>query len=161
MNRYKSAACFAIAILVALGSVNRLSAQHQVPFKGIVDGSFTVTPVTPPFIVDVLLKATGKATHLGQFTLVFPHRVNRSTTPALALGSCTFTAANGDQVFANVTGQSTPLAPGILQVVENGTISGGTGRFTGASGQFVVDRMIDQSTLTTIGSFEGTISRNK
>jgi hypothetical protein len=42
--------------------------------------------------------------------------------------------------------------------VETWTITGGTGRFTGAAGSFTVERSLDQTTGVTTGSFEGTIS---
>ena len=94
----------------------------------------------------------------GNFTYDFPHTVDRSVIPSTGIGFSTFTAANGDQVFAFVTGEATLVAPGVLLVVEDGTILGGTGRFANASGSFVVERLIDMVEQTTEGSFEGTIS---
>lgn len=138
-----------------------VAAGQQVPFKGRLEGTFTVTPVPgmPPFIVDVLLNATGNATQLGRFTLVFPHRVNRSTVPSTGVGIYHFTAANGDTLTADVLGQATPTGtPGVLHGVETATITGGTGRFAGASGGFVCERLIDTIHFTTVGSFNGTIS---
>ncbi len=61
-------------------------------------------------------------------------------------------------MFATIVGEATPIGGGLLAGVEIGTITGGTGRFAGASGSFVVERLIDTVGLTTIGSFEGTIS---
>ena len=75
------------------------------PFKGRLEGDVTVTPLAPPFLqVDV--EATGKATHLGKFTLDVPHVVNPTTSAAV--GSYEFTAANGDKVYAKFTGIATP-----------------------------------------------------
>jgi hypothetical protein len=42
--------------------------------------------------------------------------------------------------------------------METATITGGTGRFAGATGSFTTERLFDTVTLTTTGSFEGTIS---
>jgi hypothetical protein len=42
--------------------------------------------------------------------------------------------------------------------VERATIMGGTGRFAGASGNFVVERLYNIGAGTTAGSFVGTIS---
>jgi len=158
MLRHRFAACLALSVLGVAGFA---AAGEQVPFKGRLEGSFTATPVDPdvPLIVMIQLDATGQATHLGAFTYDFPHLVDRSVRPSMGVGSSTFTAANGDQVFADVTGQATLVAPGLLYAVETGTIRGGTGRFAGAAGGFVMGRLIDQLTLTTSGSFEGTISR--
>ena len=120
-----------------------------------MEGTATVTPGTPPFL-SVSLEGTGNATHLGRFTVDIPHVVN--TTNRTSTGTYTFTAANGDTLTAGFTGQATLTAPGVLSVVETATITGGTGRFADATGSFSVERMFNQVTGVTTGSFEGTIS---
>jgi hypothetical protein len=106
-------------------------------------------------MVDV--EAKGHASHLGRFTLDIPHVVNRATRAAT--GSYEFTAANGDKVYAEFTGLATPTAtPGVLYIEETASITGGTGRFAGATGSFTVERLFDTVAGTTSGSFEGTIS---
>jgi hypothetical protein len=86
-----------------------------------------------------------------------PHVVNPAS--GTAIGSYQFTAANGDTLFADFTGQATPTAtPGVLYIEETAIITGGTGRFAGATGSFTVERWFDTIAGTTIGSFEGTIS---
>jgi len=77
-----------------------------------------------------------------------------------AIGSYEFTAANGDKVYAEFTGIATPTAtPGVLYIEDTATITGGTGRFAGATGSFTGERLYDTVAGTTIGFFEGTISR--
>src|SRR5262249_59595520 len=89
------------------------------------------------------VKATGNATQLGQFTLDIPHIVNH--TNGTAIGSYEFTAANGDTLVAVFTGQATPTStPGVLYIVETATLIGGTGRFAGATGGFVCERLFDR-----------------
>jgi hypothetical protein len=47
----------------------------------------------------------------------------------------------------------------VLSIVEDYKITGGTGRFAGASGSYHVERILHQGTPgATTGSFEGTIS---
>ena len=105
----------------------------------------------------MLVEAAGNATQLGQFALAIPHLVDR--VARTAVGSYHFTAANGDTLSADFTGQSMPTATlGVLSIVETATITGGTGRFAGATGSFTCERLYDTITGTTIGSFEGTIS---
>jgi hypothetical protein len=114
-----------------------------------------------PLILKVQLNAAGNAAHLGAFTYDFPHIVVRSVTPGIPStgeGISTFTAANGDELYAEIHGEALPIVPGLLHGVEEGTILGGTGRFANASGSFVIERLIDQITLTTIGSFDGDIT---
>jgi hypothetical protein len=160
MKRFGSVFGLALAVLAVLCLGGPGTAGDQVPLKGKLEGSHTAVPVDPsnPLILAVHLTASGNATHLGKFTYDFPHIVNRSVVPSTGVGSCTITAANGDQVFADVVGSATLVAPGVLHGVEHATITGGTGRFANASGSFTIDRVINQITLTTVGSFEGTIS---
>ena len=85
--------------------------------------------------------------------------LNRATRTAI--GSYEFTAANGDTVYAEFTGLATPtMIDGVfyLHIVETATIKGGTGRFAGATGAFVCERLYNPVAGTTIGSFDGTIS---
>ena len=157
MKRYSLAASLALAVLVVLGLAGPASAGEQLPFKGSFEGDVTVTPLAPPFVM-VDVEATGNATQLGLFTLDIPHVVNRATRTAI--GTYEFTAANGDTVYAEFTGVATPTAiPGVLYIEETATITGGTGRFAGATGSFTSERHYDRVAGTTIGSFEGTISR--
>src|SRR5438105_4685091 len=146
----------ALALVAVLGPGGPAVAADPVPFKGSLDGDVTVTPLAPPFLqVDV--GATGKATQLGRFTLDVPHVVNAAN--GTAVGSYEFTAANGDKVYAEFTGQAMPTAtPGVLYIVETATITGGTGRFAGATGSFTSERLYDTLAGTTVRSFEGTIS---
>ena len=156
MKRYRLVASLALAVLGALALAGPVAAGEQVPFKGRLGGDVTVTPLAPP-LLQVDVEATGKATHLGQFTLDIPHIVNRAN--GTAVGSYEFTAANGDKVYAEFTGIATPTAtPGVLYIEETATITGGTGRFAGATGSFTGERLYDTIAGTTIGSFEGTIS---
>jgi hypothetical protein len=50
-------------------------------------------------------------------------------------GTRTFVAANGDKVFSNTTGKGTLTRTG-TNSTETDTITGGTGRFAGASGTY-------------------------
>ena len=149
-----------LMLSVALRLAGSAAAGEQVPFEGTLEGTYTTTPVDPsvPLIVFNHLEATGNASHLGTFAYDFPHIVDRTVRPSTGIGSATFTAANGDKVFADIVGEATLIVPGLLSGVEHGTITGGTGRFAGATGSFVIERLIDNFNFTTVGSFEGTIS---
>jgi hypothetical protein len=122
-------------------------------FRGSLEGTQSVTPGQPPFAT-VDGEATGTATLLGRFTVRFPHTVNFAT--ATGEGTYTFTAANGDMLTAHFTGAAQLGV--IVTIVEEAEITGGTGRFAGASGSFTARRQFNQATGVTTGSFEGTIS---
>ena len=137
----------------ALGAPVLSQPAVSVPFKGRLEGTQTVTPLAPPLAL-VEGVATGNATHLGRFTVEFPHTVNFAT--ASGVGTYTFTTVSGDTLTATFTGQAQLGA--VTSIVENATITGGTGRFAGATGSFTVQRVFDPANGTTTGSFEGTIS---
>jgi len=128
-------------------------AVRPVPFTGSLEGTQTLTPLQPP-LGSVDGSGTGTATQLGTFTVVFPHTVNFATHAGQ--GVYAFTAASGDSLSAHFTGlaQEGP----IVSIVEHATITGGTGRFAGATGSFVVERRFNPANGTTEGSFDGTIS---
>jgi hypothetical protein len=137
----------------AADSSSGSSAAQSVPFKGDLEGTQTVTPLQPPLAL-VSGEATGTATHLGRFTVQFPHIVNFAL--AQGEGTFTFTAANGDTLTADFVGKAQIGA--VTSIVEEAVVTGGTGRFAGASGTFTVRRTFNQSTGVTTGTFEGTLS---
>ena len=157
MQRFCLAFTVALAVITAPQLVGSVAASEQVPFNGSFEGDVAVSPHAPPFVaVDVA--AGGNATQLGKFKLDIPHVVNRADRTAV--GTYEFTAANGDKVYATFTGIAAPTAtPGVLYIEETATITGGTGRFAGATGSFTSERWYDMIAGTTTGSFEGTISR--
>jgi hypothetical protein len=157
MKRHCFAASLALAVVVVLGLTGPVAAGDQVPFKGSLEGDVTEAFDPATGLVNVDIDAAGAATQLGRFTLDIPHVVNPATRTAV--GTYQFTAANGDTLTAEFTGIATPTAvPGVLYIEETATITGGTGRFAGATGSFTVERLFDTIAGTTVGSFEGTIS---
>ena len=156
MKRRRIAAGLALAALVVLGLAGPVAAGDQVPFKGRLDGVATVSPLTPPFVaIDV--EGSGHATQLGHFEVSIPHVANRSN--GSAAGTYEFTAADGDTLTADFTSQATPTdVPGVIAVAVTATITGGTGRFFGATGSFVGERVADTVHGTVTESFGGTIS---
>jgi hypothetical protein len=133
-----------------------LSQGQEVPFKGRWEGALTARTLTPPFL-SASFEGTGNATHLGRFTVEI--RIVLNTTNRTLTGTYEFTAANGDTLTASFTGHSPLTPPGVPQGgVEPATITGGTGRFASASGNFTTERVVYTATGLTTGSFEGTIS---
>jgi hypothetical protein len=148
------AVCLVLAFLATLVLAGPTDAGEQVPFKGRLEGVVTVTPLTPPFMF-VLVEGSGNATHLGRLTWV----AMLVASPVEAAGTFQFTAANGDMLFADFTGHGTPTeTPGVLYIVDDATITGGTGRFAGATGTFTFKHLYDIAAGFTFGSFDGTIA---
>ena len=156
MKRFNCAAGLALAVVAVLGLAGPVAAGEQVPFKGVLDGDVTRTPVDDTH-VRVDIEADGVATLLGHFALEVPHLVD--TTTRTAAGYYVFTAANGDTLTAEFTGRAGPSGiPGVVRIVEEAVITGGTGRFAGATGSFTAVRLYDPVAGTTTGEFEGSIS---
>ncbi len=132
------------------------AAKPDVPFKGRIEGTYEGTGIPP--VITVRLEASGQASHLGRFTLESVHDVNFDTFEGAGTGR--LIAANGDWLTADLTGKATLQPPGFF-IVENWEITGGTGRFAGASGTFTLERVtvpITQDRGTTSGEFRGTLS---
>ena len=126
----------------------------ETPFKGSFEAVETHAVQFP--ILTVAGIGTGNATQLGKFTMTYDAEVNLLTH--VGIGTVEFIAANGDRVFADILGQSTPTGtPNVVSIVEVLTITGGTGRFAGASGTLISERLLDQVSGDTSGSFDGTI----
>ena len=142
--------------LLVLGLAAPVAAADQVPFKGSLEGTVTITPLDPPF-ASVLIEGTGNATHLGRYSVEFIATVNQTTRQGVGPGRLVFTAANGDMLTAEGMGQGTLVAPGVLSITETASITGGTGRFAGATGSFVIERTFFVAAGLTTGSFEGTM----
>lgn len=107
-------------------------------------------------IMSVTASGSGHATQLGRFTVSYAVEVNLLTIAGD--GSAQFVAANGDSLFAEGTGQATETGtPGVFNVVEHFNITGGTGRFVGASGSITLDRVVDTTTGVTSGTISGNI----
>lgn len=146
----------AAAALAALALAGPVSAGEQVPFKGTLAGTATITPLGGPMVA-VEIDASGTATYLGRFTLEAPHVVNQATLTAV--GTYLLTAANGDTITADLAGTARMVEPpNVIAINETATVTGGTGRFAGATGSIQVERVFNRATGVTTGSFEGWIS---
>jgi hypothetical protein len=129
------------------------AAQQQVPFKGTFQGKDAVNPPT------ITTSGTGLGTHMGEFSLT--QETNLSTLN----GSAHWVAPNGDSIetaFISSPDFSTE-ALGYITVTETHTITGGTGRFAGAQGSFILERthlvaLSADGTHVTFGSFHGSIT---
>ena len=134
------------------GSGASANGAASVPFRGSFEGSQTVTPGTPPFVT-VAMEATGAGTLVGRFDIALPHTVNMAT--ATASGTATIVAADGSRLIASFTGQA-QVGP-IVTIVEQATVTSGTGRFANTTGSFTIRRTFDPATGRTAGDFEGTL----
>ena len=128
----------------------------ELPFQGTLEASEVHTGAFP--VLHSVLTGSGQATHLGRFTVGFVFDITiGGMAPSTTIGTFTLTAANGDSISGTFTGTGI-VANGMVTIVENATITEGTGRFVNATGSFRVDRIGSQSTLLSSGTLSGTIS---
>ena len=135
-----------VAGLSALGSLKNPVTRpnnahgHFTVVVSLADGSFVASE-------------QGQATHSGQYITHFEGQMDLVTFNTIWMEGYV-EAANGDRVFAEMTPQG-------------GVITGGTGRFEGATGSFtmvttdvvvVVDPIAGTMTMTGTDTMEGTIT---
>ena len=151
-----------LPVLIALTlSAMTASASKNLPFRLGDEGTITFTSPST-----ATTAGTGNATHLGRIT-------SDGNLTIIGEASCignevgfsaemqdTFTAANGDKVMTAITMQLCPIAPGIYHGVGSYVVTGGTGRFAGATGSGVFDGTGNFNTGTIICALSGTISMN-
>ena len=148
-----------VALLLGVGLVGTTlaaaSARKPLPFKGSIEALETYQINGPTMLVTAT--GSGEATHLGRYTVTYEVQVDLPTGTGTGL-SAQYVAANGDQLFAEGSGQATPTDnPSVFVVVETYTITGGTGRLEGATGNFTETRQVNIETGVTSGTIDGSI----
>ena len=142
-----------LAAATAVAAAVPAGAGGNVPFKAADSGSATVVGMVGS-VIQTSDSGSGVATHLGRYTLVASEDVDLASG-AVTNGSFTLTGANGDTVSGTYSGQA--LA-GLTGYVVSGPITGGTGRFAGASGFLIWHGTLDPAALTFSDVITGTIS---
>jgi hypothetical protein len=149
--------------VIALVLVTTVSASSEVPFSAKLSGSVSDTNCG---VLTLCLTGTdhGRATHLGIATLTKTATITITFTPCDDGGvlttyteSGTLIAANGDTLF--LSGGGTACAANGHAIASGElTVTGGTGRFAGATGS--LDESIDHNLVTDTEnvSLSGTIS---
>jgi hypothetical protein len=98
-------------------------------------GKSTATVTVDVATVTVTIDGTGQLSHLGKFTFHADQTFLAFTGgSAIFAGAETLVAANGDELFATATTTVTDTSATTSEATSVLTITGGTGRFAGASG---------------------------
>jgi hypothetical protein len=151
-----------LPLLTALAlSAMTASASQNLPFRLGDEGTITFTgPST------ATTAGTGNANHMGRIasdgslTIVGEASCIGNEVGFAVEMQDTFTAANGDKLMTAITMELCPIAPGIYHGVGTYVVTGGTGRFAGATGSGVFDGTGNFNTGTIICALNGTISMN-
>ena len=128
MTKLMKASFLSLLAFSALSVSAFPSLPAATPFKGGGNGQIVGLIGVSETEVEVTATGTGTSTHLGRFTR--NEQLVLNPVAGTFTGSIVFTAANGDELWCGVSGGFT--GPGIAEGTYS--ITGGTGRFAGASG---------------------------
>jgi hypothetical protein len=143
-----------LLLIVLAGTAFTALAAERMHFhlKGSLEASETHDVNFP--INNINLIGTGQATHVGRYTYLMQAELHIPTFSATQ--SATLTAADGSTLILEGTGQAV-VDDHFAWVVETLTITGGTGRFAGATGNVTIERVVDRATRLSSGTISGTI----
>jgi hypothetical protein len=155
-TRLRRASVLFIA-LAALVLPVQAAAGEQVPLKGGDSGSFTLTPdACGTGVFAVVIDDAGEATHVGAYAYHANECFNAAT--GAFSGTFTITAANGDTIFGTYAGAVVDVVGDLGFYEQDNVITGGTGRFVGASGEFHLSGIANLATLESSQEISGTVS---
>ena len=148
-----------LTVGVSVAFAAQPSGRRHIHFEGTMQSVETDEVFNPT----IYLHGNGSAdaTNLGQFTLHFEGIVYRDpAVGGVSVEAEHLTMANGDKIFATATGLG--IVDGdYSNIVENYTITGGTGQFKDASGKYTVERLVYRPTGVSSGTIEGNIKLAK
>ncbi|SNC65372.1 hypothetical protein SAMN06265337_1276 [Hymenobacter gelipurpurascens] len=128
-------------------------AKHTVSVQGTFATLASPLPSAPGGAV---VNGTGQMSHLGKST--FEDFPILDINALSGTGTRTITAANGDQLVGTLDIVLVPLTATTFTVQVNFTITGGTGRFTGATGNIYGTDVLDFNNPAGTASFVGEIT---
>jgi hypothetical protein len=133
--------CATLVLAAALGSVPAWAGSTTVPIKAslVTEETLGYDPARCPMAGIVgTTTGTGQSSHLGVVKMLAtdcPLFVP-GMQPSFSNGVLTLTGASGDRVSANYQGVLVPVdaAAGVYSIAGDFSVTGGTGRFAGATG---------------------------
>ena len=119
------------ALLATAALAGPAAPGKQLLFKGTSSGVVTAVGFDPVAgIAYTQVVGSGQATQLGRFTVTGD--VAADVVTGIPIGTWTLTAANGDMLFLAMGGHGIDATHGFGAF----TVTGGTGRFQGATGYY-------------------------
>jgi hypothetical protein len=151
-----------VIVLVVMALPSQVLAGGQRHFWGHDAGVLAINASGQCAVgfIPIALDGAGRATHLGNYSYKATECHNPATR-ATVNGRFTVTAANGDTITGTYTGGVTSRIGAQATYQEQAGVTGGTGRFAGASGQLQINGEANQTTLTYKQRLSGTITSRK
>lgn len=151
---YTLKSCLSAALALLLAWTSGATAGEELVFRSRHSGSHQQDPngrcKDPNNLLDdrstMSLTGAGHALHLGRIKVQQSHCIDLTSPDPLAFtdGVFTLTAANGDTVTGTYGGRLQPtVTPDLFYIDGTFVITGGTGRFAGASGGGAATGMTD------------------
>jgi hypothetical protein len=148
-----------LLVLPALALPMQAAAKDRLPLKGSETGTFRLLSPCETGGMILEVTGTGHTTRLGNYSGRYRECLDPATG-AVTGGTFTLTAANGDKVFGTYSGQARPTdTPNVVVYEDPGVITGGTGRFAGASGTMTTSGLANLATGEYSGTVAGSVSR--
>ena len=156
----------AVVALLALmvGIPQHAAAKGLVPFRATMTETFVVVPCDRN-VLCAPITGSGQASHLGKTSEASEVFVDLLSNPAPGCHNetrtVTLTGANGDQITLALTGQDCPTGATTgttTTALDSWVVTGGTGRFSGATGSGTNMALIDGPDGTSVTTFRGTLS---
>jgi hypothetical protein len=159
-NVFVAFVLFAAPVSVALGDAG----GHDRPYLGTCDTVIPPPPASFPAVVEIGLSCHLR--HLGLTTGTIVQTLNAAGPPSNGVlpltitdGHIAYIAANGDELHATFEGDaSINFATGTIDFAGIETFSGGTGRFSDASGTSNLEGSASAASLTGFYVSAGTLS---
>jgi len=147
--------CLIAPILIALVAGFAASAP-AISISGTLTGDSTLTPTGTPGIFTQNFTGAGDDTTFGSFTPSSTSTIDFSKPPAIGISSGMFSEVfTQGTLFGTSSGDGTASGTGTATVTVDYVFTGGTGLFTGATGEATVTGNIATTSPTT-ESFSGT-----
>ena len=129
-----------------------LNGNNTVPFHMDVQNTIEIVGPPPPPIINAIFEGVGRAHPFGPFELYSTSQIDVTVEPFSQVTQYVFTFKNGDELFANSVGTGIEDPPGTVAFIGSITFSGGTGRFSDATGSGTYSGAAD--VVAGVGHFE-------
>jgi hypothetical protein len=148
---------FALAVVAVGAFAPAATAAHQIQIKGNDAGTVSLADGGAPGIFLATDVSSGVASHLGHYDFL-AHETFDAINNVVTQASFTITTKRGTLSGNYTATLGVGATPSIVTYHAPGSITAGTGRYSGATGTIVFDGSGDLSTLTLEDHFTATIA---
>jgi len=149
---------FLVVTLGQVGLAVQARGAEERPFRGSDVGGFAIPENCSDGRLQIVITGIGHATQVGRYA----YSASECFDPVSGTfaGSATLTAANGDTLLGSYVGRVFGTTdPNVITYEEELEVSGGTGRFAGATGTLQVTGVANLATLEYTQTLIGTVAR--